>query len=204
MGLLDWLRKPTDIGLGLADLERKAHDDAGTLEQYLSDQIPFILDKEEVAFLVVKPAVLMQVQRSPGKWVYFDGRCGFGPVLWFVEPSFKAEYVPWSEMWRRKAWIPPGTATITSQRVVFTSGRHAREWKFSNLLSYQHDPHDPVTVFQVSNYEKTSGVGYPATVARMWRARLSVALACYRKGSAGGVGPRSSDATREASDLKRR
>jgi hypothetical protein len=82
--------------------------------------------------------------------------------------------------------IASGSATITDQRVVFQSTQQAREFQFSKLLGYQHDPAMPVTFFQVSNRQKVSGITYDTQSARMFRFRLSLALAQYH-GEQGGL-----------------
>jgi hypothetical protein len=64
--------------------------------------------------------------------------------------------------------------------VVFQSDKEAREWAFSKLLGYQHDPGKPLTYFQVSNRQKVSGIGYSLVNLRTIRFRLSLALAHFR------------------------
>jgi hypothetical protein len=213
MGLFDWLRKPRDVELGLAELEREAQvraerEIAEARERFLreqtawdqeqselekeirlasepegfvgaSDIISIMLHKQESVFLVGQGAALIEPKRLPGAWV--GGYAGLSfriikGVTAHVGGS-RGQYIPGPDV---PAPIATGTATITNQRIVFQSDQHAREWAFSKLLGYQHDPNKPVTFFQVSNRQTVSGIGYSSETARMWRFRLSLALAHFR------------------------
>jgi hypothetical protein len=81
--------------------------------------------------------------------------------------------------------IDTGTVTITNQRVVFQGAKQAREWAFTKLLGYQHDPALPWTAIQVSNRTKVSGVLYDREHADEFHFRLALALANYHDEVAG-------------------
>src|SRR5207247_10303163 len=76
--------------------------------------------------------------------------------------------------------VDTGTATITDRRVVFQGSRRSREWDFTKLLGYHHDAQQPVTLFQVSNREKVSGLLYDRQLAEEVQFRLALALAHSR------------------------
>jgi hypothetical protein len=143
-----------------------------------SEVVPVVLHKGEGVFLVAQGAALVEPRRLPGHWV--GGYSGISfrvmkGVRYHVRGS-RGQYVPGSEV---PTSIAIGTATVTSQRVVFQSGNEAREFAFSKLIGYQHDPQRPLTYFQVSNQKKASGIGYTQESARIWRFRLSLALAHF-------------------------
>jgi hypothetical protein len=81
--------------------------------------------------------------------------------------------------------IDSGTVTITDQRVVFQGAKQAREWDYTKLLGYQHDPRLPWTAIQVSNRQKVSGVLYDNEHAEEFHFRLALALAHYHQDVAG-------------------
>ena len=72
-----------------------------------------------------------------------------------------------------------GTAYFTNKRVMYLGTSRTLEWKFANLLGFQHDEQMGATFLQVSNRQKTSGIFYgPANLAAV-ALRLGAALAAY-------------------------
>jgi len=145
----------------------------------VNELVPVMLHNGEGVFLVAQGAALVEPKRLPGHWV--GGYSGISfrvmkGVRYHVGGS-RGQYVAGPEV---PTPVSIGTATITSQRVVFQSGNEAREFAFSKLIGYQHDPRSPVTYFQVSNRKKASGIGYTKETARIWRFRLSLALAHFQ------------------------
>jgi hypothetical protein len=137
------------------------------------------LHKGEGVLLVGSGAALVEPKRLPGQWV--GGSSGFSfrvmkGVRYNVGRS-RGTYSPGAEV---ATSIAVGTVTITNQRVVFQSDREAREFSFTKLLGYQHDPARPLTYFQMSNRKKVSGIGYDGENARTIRFRLALALAQFR------------------------
>ena len=65
--------------------------------------------------------------------------------------------------------------------MTFQGGRQAREWQFAKLLGYLDDPDWPVTILQVSNRQKASGIMYAGEHAPWFRFSLALALACHRR-----------------------
>jgi hypothetical protein len=72
--------------------------------------------------------------------------------------------------------IDTGMATITDRRVVFHGSKRTREWAFDKLAGYHNDGRVPVTLFQVANREKVSGLLYDRANAEEVHFRLALAL----------------------------
>jgi len=145
----------------------------------MSERVPVVLHKGEGVFLVSDGAILVEPERTPGHWANSYSGVSFRVmkgVRYHVGGS-RGQYIPGEEV---TAAMAIGTVTITNQRVAFQSDKEAREFAFSKLIGYQHDPEKPLTYFQVSNRKKVSGIGYSAQSARLWRLRLAVALAHFR------------------------
>jgi hypothetical protein len=138
--------------------------------------LPLQLRGDERVFDVVVDASLVEPRRLPDRWV--GGYSGFSfriarGVRYHVGGS-KGQRVPGEEV---PTAVDTGTATITDRRVVFLGARRTREWEFAHLLGYQHDAEQPVTLFQVSNREKVSGLLYDRQLTEEVHFRLALALA---------------------------
>mgnify|MGYP001618610102 CR=1 FL=1 len=137
---------------------------------------PLMLKKGEAVFMVGQGAALVEPRRLPGQWV---GRSQGVSVRVMKGVTYrvggnKGTYVQGEEI---PTPIDTGSVTLTNQRVVFQGAKQTREWLFSKLLGYQHDPVAPITYLQVSNRQKTSGFLYDDATAPAIRLRLEVALA---------------------------
>jgi hypothetical protein len=138
--------------------------------------VPLQLRAGERVFDVVERAALVEPKRLPDRWV--GGYSGFSfrlarGVRYHVGAT-KGRRVPGEEV---PTAVDNGTATITDRRVVFQGDRRSREWDYGKLLGYHHDPHQPVTLFQVSNREQVSGILYDRQLAEDVQFRLALALA---------------------------
>jgi len=138
--------------------------------------VPLQLQGRERVFDVIEHAALVEPRRLPDHWV--GGYSGFSfrvarGVRYHVGAT-KGRRVQGEEV---PTAVDTGTATITDRRVVFQGGRRSREWGFAKLLGYHHDAQQPVTLFQVSNREKVSGLLYDRQLAEEVQFRLALALA---------------------------
>jgi len=138
--------------------------------------LPLQLHAGERVFDVVERAALVEPRKLPDRWV--GGYSGFSfrlarGVRYHVGAT-KGRRVPGEEV---PTAIDTGTASITDRRVVFQGSRRSREWDYAKLLGYQHDPAQPLTLFQVSNREKVSGLMYDRQLAEEVHFRLALALA---------------------------
>jgi hypothetical protein len=129
-------------------------------------------------FSVLERASLVEPRKQPERWA--TGYTGFSfrlarGVHYHVTVG-KGRKEPGEEV---PTAVDTGAATITDHRVVFQGSRRTREWAFDKLLGYHNDGRVPVTLFQVSNREKVSGLLYDRANAEEVHFRLALALAHY-------------------------
>ncbi|MCU1450858.1 MAG: hypothetical protein JWP02_3028 [Acidimicrobiales bacterium] len=141
--------------------------------------VPLQLKRGERVFSVLETVSLVEPRRLPDRWVAgfsgFSFRLARG-VRYHVGAS-KGRKVPGEET---PSVVDGGAATVTDGRVVFQGSKRSREWSFNTLLGYHHDGRIPLTLFQVSNREKVSGLLYPRAQAEEFHFRLALALAHHR------------------------
>ncbi len=70
-----------------------------------------------------------------------------------------------------------GMAVITNRRLVLLGGRGRRDWAYGRMTGLAHDPHAPVTLIQVLDRRRTSGVLLRADAAADFRFVLTLAFA---------------------------
>ncbi|WP_028569252.1 hypothetical protein [Salinispora tropica] len=70
-----------------------------------------------------------------------------------------------------------GIAVITNRRLVLLGGRGRRDWAYGKMTGLAHDPCAPVTLIQVLDRRRASGLLLPSDVAADFRFKLSVAFA---------------------------
>ncbi|MGN9808183.1 hypothetical protein ACTMSW_02330 [Micromonospora sp. BQ11] len=70
-----------------------------------------------------------------------------------------------------------GMAVITSRRLVLLGGGGRRDWAYGKMTGLAHDPAAPVTLIQVLDRRRASGVLLPADVAADFRFKLTLAFA---------------------------
>ncbi|PZG21473.1 hypothetical protein C1I95_07380 [Micromonospora craterilacus] len=70
-----------------------------------------------------------------------------------------------------------GMAVITNRRLVLLGGRGRRDWAYGRMTGLAHDPHAPVTLIQVLDRRRTSGVLLRADAAHEFRFVLTLAFA---------------------------
>ncbi|MDG4808075.1 hypothetical protein O7634_15070 [Micromonospora sp. WMMD1120] len=70
-----------------------------------------------------------------------------------------------------------GMAVITSRRLVLLGGRGRREWAYGRITGLSHDPAAPVTLIQVLDRRRTSGLLLPSDAAPDFRFKLTLAFA---------------------------
>jgi hypothetical protein len=138
--------------------------------------ISILLKKGEAVFMVGKGAALVEPRRLPGQWVGRSQGVSFR-VMKGVNYRIGGSRGTFQQGEEVPTAIDTGTLTLTNQRIVFQGTRQTREWMFTKLIGFQHDEGAPITYFQVSNRQKTSGVLYDEASAPALRLRLAVALA---------------------------
>ncbi|MFG1882773.1 hypothetical protein [Micromonospora sp. NPDC049102] len=70
-----------------------------------------------------------------------------------------------------------GVAVITSRRLVLLGGRGRRDWAYGRMTGLAHDPAAPVTLVQVLDRRRTSGLLLPTDAAADFRFKLTLAFA---------------------------
>ncbi|MCM0678956.1 hypothetical protein NCC78_30445, partial [Micromonospora phytophila] len=70
-----------------------------------------------------------------------------------------------------------GMAVITNRRLVLLGGRGRRDWAYGKMTGLAHDPHAPVTLMQVLDRRRTSGLMLPTDAAADFRFKLTLAFA---------------------------
>ncbi|MBW3589874.1 MAG: hypothetical protein KY429_10685 [Actinobacteria bacterium] len=175
--LVSWQKEEEE----LRDLLDSAQDFRGLSAEELAGQeisVPILLKKGERVFVAIEGACLVEPRRGRGQ--YSGGYSGFSfrlvkGVRYHVGGS-KGRYTPGEEM---PTIIDTGTATITSHRVVFQGPKQSREWSYSKLIGYQHDSQHPITMLQVSNRQKASGLLYTQESAEQIHFLLALATSLF-------------------------
>ncbi len=70
-----------------------------------------------------------------------------------------------------------GIAVITNRRLVLLGGRGRRDWAYGKMIGLAHDLRAPVTLIQVLDRRRASGLLLPAEAVADFRFKLSVAFA---------------------------
>jgi hypothetical protein len=141
------------------------------------DSAGLLLKSGETAYAVLDGAALIEPRRAPGQFV--GGSHGVSVHIAkgvnYRVGAVRGTYVPGPES---PTPIDTGRAVITDQRVTFAGMKASREWLYAKLIGCQHAP-DNWTVLQVSNRQKSSGIGYDAEHAASIRFRLDLAIATF-------------------------
>jgi len=138
--------------------------------------VPLQLAPGERVFNILERASLVEPRKQPERWA--AGYTGFSFRL-----ARGVRYQPAASGGKKEpgeeepAAVDKGMATVTDRRVVFHGSRRTREWAFDNLVGYHNDGRVPVTLFNVSNREKVSGLLYDRAQAEDVHFRLALALA---------------------------
>ncbi|MEV5763575.1 hypothetical protein AB0L34_03210 [Micromonospora sp. NPDC052213] len=126
--------------------------------------LPLELAPDEVVFWVLPAAQLVEVRHTA--------------VLPAPDLTIAPETAPLRA--RRPDGVrvaDAGMAVITNRRLVLLGGRGRRDWAYGKMTGLAHDPHAPVTLMQVLDRRRTSGLMLPADVAADFRFKLALAFA---------------------------
>jgi hypothetical protein len=140
--------------------------------------VPLQLAPGERVFSVLERVGLVEPRNLPERWAV--GYTGFSFRLArgvrYRDAVGGKKKQPGEEL---PTPVDTGMATITDRRVVFHGSRRTREWAFANMAGYHNDGRVPVTLFNLSNREKVSGLLYDRAHADDVHFRLALALAHY-------------------------
>ncbi|MFR9778131.1 hypothetical protein ACL02O_19015 [Micromonospora sp. MS34] len=70
-----------------------------------------------------------------------------------------------------------GLAVLTNRRLVLLGGRGRRDWAYGRMTGLSHDPGAPVTLIQVLDRRRTSGLLLPTGAVADFRFKLTLAFA---------------------------
>ncbi|MEU0155452.1 hypothetical protein [Micromonospora fulviviridis] len=70
-----------------------------------------------------------------------------------------------------------GLAVLTNRRLVLLGGRGRRDWTYGRMTGLSHDPGAPVTLIQVLDRRRTSGLLLPTGAVADFRFKLTLAFA---------------------------
>ncbi|WP_435122375.1 hypothetical protein [Micromonospora tulbaghiae] len=73
--------------------------------------------------------------------------------------------------------VDAGLAVLTNRRLVLLGGRGRRDWAYGRMTGLSHDPGAPVTLIQVLDRRRTSGLLLPTGAAADFRFTLTLAFA---------------------------
>ncbi|TDC43109.1 hypothetical protein [Micromonospora sp. KC213] len=73
--------------------------------------------------------------------------------------------------------VDAGMAVITNRRLAFLGGGGRRDWAYAKMTGLSHDPAAPVTLIQVLDRKRTTGLRLPAAAAVDFRFVLTLAFA---------------------------
>jgi hypothetical protein len=128
------------------------------------DGLPLELAPDEVVFRVVPAAQLVEMRHNA------------------VLPA--PDLTVGAQAGRLRRRLPDGVrvtdagmAVITNRRLVLLGGRGRRDWAYGRMTGLSHDPHASVTLIQVLDRRRTSGVLLRPDVAAEFRFVLTLAFA---------------------------
>ncbi|MEU3452837.1 hypothetical protein ABZ671_04435 [Micromonospora sp. NPDC006766] len=73
--------------------------------------------------------------------------------------------------------VDAGLAVLTNRRLVLLGGRGRRDWAYGRMTGLSHDPGTPVTLIQVLDRRRTSGLLLPTGAVADFRFKLTLAFA---------------------------
>lgn len=142
---------------------------------------PVQSQKNETIYAVIPGVALVEPRRVKGQWQ--GGTRGFSfriaKGVHYRVGSTRGTYEPGPEVITRVD--EGGTVYITSKRVMYLGSQRTTEWKFANLLGFQHDEEVGATFLQVSNRQKVSGFLYGQPGLLAVELRLGAALAHHNE-----------------------
>ncbi|GIJ27042.1 hypothetical protein Vqi01_22040 [Micromonospora qiuiae] len=153
-----WRRRDDELRR-LRTLAEQCHGSAAA-----GDGLPLELAGDEIVLRVVPAAQLVEVRHTavlPAPELAVDAQTG-----------------------RLRHRLPDGVrvtdagmAVITNRRLVLLGGRGRRDWAYGRMSGLAHDPQAPVTLIQVLDRRRVSGVLLPAKAAAEFRFVLTLAFA---------------------------
>lgn len=174
---LDEWQLEIDLAQGTLDII----EDGGMARDHPDWDFPVQPQKGETIYAVIAGVSLVEPRRLKGQWQ--GGTSGFSfriaKGVHYRVGSTRGTYEPGPEVITRVD--QGGTVYITSKRVMYLGTQRTTEWKFANLLGFQHDEEMGATFLQVSNRQKVSGFLYGQSGLLAVQLRLEAALAHHNE-----------------------
>ncbi len=160
----------------LASAVQICEGETGTLDQ----DWPLVLHQGERIVYAIRGAALVEPRRGPGHWKGASAGVSVPTGIDGIRLRFGKTRGTFEQGAENPTIIDQGDATFTTERVVFQGPKYTREWEFSKLIGMMNPTDIPWTAIQVSNRQKTSGIGYESgDTAALIRTELSVAVAIH-------------------------
>jgi hypothetical protein len=141
---------------------------------------PLVLHPGERIVYAMRGAALVEPRRGPGHWKGGSAGVSVPTGIDGIRLRFGKTRGTYEQGEEKPTIIDQGDATITTERVVFQGPKYTREWEFSKLIGMMNPTDIPWTAIQVSNRQKTSGIGYESgDTAALIRTEFSVAVAIH-------------------------
>lgn len=118
---------------------------------------PVALKSGERRFYTLEAAALVEPKRGPSHRVggYAGPSFRVAKGVYLHAGGYSGKTIPGAVV---PTVIDTGTAVVTDQRVVFLGAKTTREFDWSKMLAYEHDPATRSTSFHVSNRQAVDAI----------------------------------------------
>ena len=156
--------------------------EAAKLEQSTSYVAGVMLKKNEIAYMAVQGAMLVEPRKAPGQWAGGTKGVSFRVAKGVTvrTGAMRAQYVPGEE---RPTPVDTGTFVITNQRCLFSGEQKTTEWAYAKLQGFSLEG-EAIAIFNVSNRQKATGVLYTTEVEHILDALIAAAIAKFQSDEA--------------------
>jgi hypothetical protein len=167
------------IGAALT-VANRAHEamQAGRLNTATASVDGFMLKKGELATFIFRGVGLVEPRRTPGQWS--GGSHGVSihvaKGLNYRVGQSRGTYTQGEE---RPTVIDTGNFLVTDQRFIFAGSKRTIEWSYTKLVGFSLEQAG-MSIFNVSNRQKASGVAYATAIDHIVDAVVAAAVARYQ------------------------
>jgi hypothetical protein len=138
----------------------------------------FILKKGEAATCIFRGVGLIEPRRAPGQWSGESHGVSIHVAkgLNYRVGQSRGTYTQGVE---RPTVIDDGNFLVTNQRFIFAGGKRTVEWAYAKLVGFSLEQ-PGMSIFNVSNRQKASGVAYLTAIDHVVDAVVAAAIARYQ------------------------
>ena len=156
--------------------------EAGRLNRTAPSVNGFLMKKGEVASFNFRGIDLIEPRRAPGHWS--GGSHGvsvhLAKGLNYRVGQSRGTYTQGDE---RPTVIDTGNFLVTDQRFIFVGAKRTIEWAYAKLVGFSLE-HSGMSIFNVSNRQKASGVAYTTAIDHVVDAVIAASIARYQSTAA--------------------